>query len=255
MMIRSLPPASAHFAERPVPGARADDRAAGGDLGAQPRQRLVSRHAAVLDQLVEAVRHREREGGVVDVGVELVELDPRGVDLAADRLEQRRVGLGVVEDLALGRDRRHTAQGDEEHGRPGRRVQLGGDDAADLPALVRRRAHQRDRRVVHVEVPVAVALRHRLHRPEVDHVERAERDDLWDPAPAGGLEPLRNGGEHTAGDEVAELGRRHVERPGDEPRLEQLLHRAATRPGLVEDEHLVAELLQALPRRRHRLRS
>ena len=33
-----------------------------------------------------------------------------------------------------------------------------------------------------------------------------------------------------------------------EPRLEELLHRAAAGPGLVEDEHLVAELLEPLAR-------
>ena len=71
----------------------------------------------------------------------------------------------------------------------------------------------------------------------------------------GRLEPVRHRDEHAAGDEVAELRRRHVERAGDEARLDQLLHRAAARTGLVEDEHLVAELLEPLARRRHRLAS
>ena len=125
----------------------------------------------------------------------------------------------------------------------------------DLAALVGRRPHQRDRRVVDVEVPVAVALRDGVLRAEVDHVERAERDDLRDPRPAGRLEPLGHRGEHAAGDLVAELRRRHVERPDDESRFEQLLHRAAARTGLVEDEHLVAELLEPLAGGRHRRRS
>ena len=75
------------------------------------------------------------------------------------------------------------------------------------------------------------------------------------PARAGRLEPLGHGGEHATRDLVAELGRRHVERPDREPRLEQLLHRAAARAGLVEDEHLVAELLEPLAGGGHRRRS
>ena len=63
-------------------GAGADDRAAGGDLGAEPRECLLPSSCRSLDQLVEPVRHRERERGVVHVGVDLVHLDLRGVDRA-----------------------------------------------------------------------------------------------------------------------------------------------------------------------------
>ena len=58
-------------------GAGADDRPALGHLGAQPLERLLPRHRRPCHsryELVEAVRHRERELRVVDVEVELVEL-------------------------------------------------------------------------------------------------------------------------------------------------------------------------------------
>ena len=124
MMIRSAPPASAHFAESPVP-APAPMIGLPAAIWARSRASASARvMPPASDQLVQPVRHREREGRVVHVGVDLVHLDLRRVDQLADRVEQRRVGLGVVEDLALGRDRRDAAQRHEEHGRPGRRVEL-----------------------------------------------------------------------------------------------------------------------------------
>ena len=42
MMIRSMPPASAHLARHAGAGPAADDRPAGGDLGAQALQTLFA---------------------------------------------------------------------------------------------------------------------------------------------------------------------------------------------------------------------
>ena len=157
MMIRSAPPASAHFAERPVPAPAPMIGLPAVDLRPQPRERLVARHVTCLDQLVQPVGHRGRERGVVDVLLELVHLD------AVERLVQRPrssacVGLRVVERLPLDRDHRDAAERDEERRRPGRRGELAPDLRPSSRALLRRRAHQRHRRVVHVEVP-AVELR------------------------------------------------------------------------------------------------
>ena len=52
------------------------------------------------DQLDQPVGHRERERGIVDVGVDLVHLDPRRVTFSRS-VEQRLVGIGVVERLPL----------------------------------------------------------------------------------------------------------------------------------------------------------
>ena len=185
-MIRSAPPASASFADRPGAGAGADDRLARLDLGAQPRERLVPRHR---DQLVQAVGHRVGERRVVDVGVELVHLDRRPERLVQPG-EQRIVGGRVVERLALDGDHRDALQRHEQHRRPCRGRELAADRAAELGALVRRRAHERHGRVVHVEVAALELRRHRLARAEVDHVERAERDDLRHARRAGRFEPV-----------------------------------------------------------------
>ena len=67
MMIRSAPPASASFAERPVPAPAPMIGLPAVDLRAQPRERLVARHRRLLDQLVQPVGHRGRERRVVDV--------------------------------------------------------------------------------------------------------------------------------------------------------------------------------------------
>ena len=86
---------------------------------------------------------------------------------------------------------------------------------------------------------------------EVDHVERAEGDDLRQPELAGRLQPVGAGGEHTADQLVRQLGRRQVEDAGEEAAARERLHRLPARAGGVEDEHLVAELLQPLARPGH----
>ena len=93
---------------------------------------------------------------------------------------------------------------------------------------------------------------HRLARAEVDHVERAERDHLRQPELAGRLQPVGAGGEHAADQLVRQLGRRQVEDAGEEAAARERLHRLPARAGGVEDEHLVAELLQPLARPGHR---
>ena len=78
MMIRSMPPASAHLAERPVPAPAPMIGRPCGDLApaaASRARRRGSRSPPSCDQLVEPVRHRVGELGIVDVGVELVHLD------------------------------------------------------------------------------------------------------------------------------------------------------------------------------------
>ena len=216
-MIRSRPARLGALRREARAGAGADDRAARVDLRAQPRERLAARHdaPASISSCSRSAIASANAGSLTSASTSCTSTFEVSTS-ARIAVEERLVGLGIVEDLALRRDRRDTAERDEEHRRPRRGVQLLRDDAADLPALLGRRPHQGDGRVVDVEVPAREPLRHRVHRAEVDHVERAERDDLRDPALPGGLEPLGHGDEHAAGDEVAELRRRHVERAGDE---------------------------------------
>ena len=114
----------------------------------------------------------------------------------------------------------------------------------------RRRAHQRDRRVVDVEVAVLELGRHGVARAEVDHVQRPERDDLRQAGAPHRLQAIGAGGEDAADQVVGELGRGGVERADQEAAGGERLEGLPARPGGVEDEHLVAELLQALARGR-----
>ena len=194
MMIRSAPPASAHLAERPVP-APAPMIGLPASTWARSRASASARgHACTLDQLVEPVGHRDREGVVVDVQLEPCASTPsepsRGGRRTAPRPPPRRGRRRL-----RSRSSRRPCSGTKSAVGPVARGQLAADPAAELRALLRRRPHQRHGRVVHVEVPVAELRRHGLERPEVDHVERAERDDLRQararPPPRAGPGPPR----------------------------------------------------------------
>ena len=90
--------------------------------------------------------------------------------------------------------------------------------------------------------------RHGVARAEVDHVQRAERDDLRDAGAPDRLQAVGPGREDAADEVVGQLGRRDVERADQEAAGGQRLEGLPARAGGVEDEHLVAELLQALAR-------
>ena len=257
-MIRSAPPASAHLAERPVPapapmiGWPRSTWARRRSKGFLASHALTSRGAEDHDLVegVEAVGHRVRELGIVDVQVELPEVDLR-IEVLAKGAEQRLVGSRIVEDLTLRRDERDALERHEDGQRAPRLVQLLGDHPPELRALLGGGAHERNGRVVLVEEPVAKLGRNRFERAEVDHVERPQGDDLRDSELAGGLQPLGARRENSADELVGQLGRRDVQRGGDEPGAHERLHRLPARSRGVEDEHLVAELLEALPRLGH----
>ena len=192
-MIRSTPPASAHLAESPVPApapmiacprpdlARAAARAPRrGSSGAPSGTRRACLH------------HRGRERRVVDVEVELA--PPRSARRRSrTAVNSASSAAGSWNDCPR-RDHRDAAQRDEEGGRAGRGVSFA-PIRGRAGALLRRRAHQRDRGVVDVQVAARGTVRDGLARPEVDHVERAERDDLRDarrPAASSRSGPAEN---------------------------------------------------------------
>ena len=211
MMIRSAPPASAHLAERPVPAPAPMIGLPAVDLGAQPRQRLVARHRAALgsSSCAAGPPSRRANAGSLTSSVELVHLDV-GAERLAEAAEQRRVRR---------RDR----------GRPGprprspRRPRSGTKSAAgpvapdslrpirrpSSRALLRRRPHQRDRRVVHVEIAVARTAPARVSRgPKLTMSSAPSETTCGTPELAGRLEPVRAGREHAADELVGELRRR-----------------------------------------------
>ena len=143
-------------------------------------------------------------------------------------------------------ERADAAQGQHDDRRPRRAIQLPGNAPADCDALVRGRAHQRDRVVVFVQRPGAKALGHGLDGAEVHHVERADRHDLRNPRPSCRPESIRPGAEHATYDLVAPLGGRHVHDAGDIAVVDQPLHGATASARRVEDEHVEPGALQAL---------
>ena len=183
-MIRSVPPASAHLADRPVPAPAPMITPPPSSVARSLRARLVARHAGRLR------RSSSSFSAIASANASSLMLQSSSTSSTsrahalAQRLEQRRVRLGVVERLALGVDQRDAAQRHEQRHRPASPPTASRDPPAELRALLGRRAHERDRRVVHVEVALLELRRHRLARAEVDHVERAERDDLRQPGAA-----------------------------------------------------------------------
>ena len=82
---------------------------------------------------------------------------------------------------------------------------------SELAAFIRRRAHERDVRIVHVELPVVELLRDAVARAEVHHVHRADGDDLGEAEPAGHGQPLGAGRVDPVQQRVGQLGQRVVD--------------------------------------------
>ena len=143
-------------------GAAADDRLAARDHGAEPGENVLACNA----------RHRSSQaasdsgaisrnwatsasangGSLMLYGRRIRRRRSSGAEIVGERLEQRRVGLGIVERLARRIEQRHAALGDQEAHRPFAPVELLGDPRAHRRVLLRRRAHQRDLRIVDVEL-------------------------------------------------------------------------------------------------------
>src|SRR6266851_3513325 len=191
MTIRSMPPASSHLAESPVPApppmigcprrimARnflsISLRAMRGMACLRRYRSGPSRAIAGgggAGDLVKGCDYRLGEFWIVHI---VRHADQLAIGGAAkergDRAEERLVGLGIPERLAWRVEQRDAALGDDEAHRALHAVQLLGDEAANGGALGRRRAHQRDVVVVLVELALAEARRHGVHGPEIDHVE------------------------------------------------------------------------------------
>src|SRR6202021_1765298 len=134
MMTRSAPPFSANFAESPMPAPAAmTGRPASSVFVSRSRTSFREYFIAALlsNELKKAMGRLSRECIAVDVGVQLDQRDVRG-DVLPERGEQRFVGLGIVEGLALDVDGGDTLFGDHEHRRPFRLGELRGDNLTGL---------------------------------------------------------------------------------------------------------------------------
>src|SRR6185369_15238541 len=158
MTMRSIPPASSHFAERPVP---APPPTIGWPLAIMPRNFSIMSLRAILgmgsapvvNEVEEGLYQRRREARIVQVvgqpdDAAAVVLPDGGFE----RLEERGVGRRVVERLARHIQQRNAAFGDQEPHRTVHAVQLLADPAPHALVLGGGGPHQGDLWVVDVEI-------------------------------------------------------------------------------------------------------
>src|SRR5262249_17962589 len=158
MTIRSMPPASSHFAERPVP--------APPPMMGSPRwimawnfsinflrSILAISAPRLLHDLEEILGQRLGEGRVVHIVGQADQPPARArPDRRLQRLEERGIGGRIPEGPTRLIEERDAAFGDEEAHRPLHPVEALADPYPHLLVLRRGGAHQRHLRVVAVEI-------------------------------------------------------------------------------------------------------
>ena len=175
-----MPPASSHLAERPVP-------APPPTIGS-PRRACAAASGCPgegcgpcgLGELVEVGDQRVGERRVVDVVREPYDSSGRRSPyLRSNRVEKHLVGRGVPERLAGRVDPGHAALGDQEAHRPCMRLSF---------SAMKRPMRAISSEVVRISVTLGLCRyriapelrRHRVHRPEIHHVQGATRSHVGD---------------------------------------------------------------------------
>ena len=171
------------------------------------RFRLAS-VVSIPDQLLGG---RLREGRIIDMVVQLHQLHAP----QCRRTPSTTVpGVGVVERLPVAVDGGHAGNGSRIAAGPSRRPAYG-QSLPPIRVLLRRRPHQRHRRIVLVELAAPESLGTVSGRPEVDHV-RAPTDTTGHarrPPPSN----ARPGGKHSSDQLVRQFGGRDVQNPAINP--------------------------------------
>src|SRR5262249_12528914 len=126
-------------------------------------------------------------------------------------LKQGRIGLGPKEWLARRVDRRYAATRNDYSSRTAGGARLFRDFLAESIVLLRRRPHERHVWVMLVEAPVPKLERHSVRRPEIDHVQGAERDHLRHSAQRGRRQPIGTGAQLAADQLVSKFRRGDVQ--------------------------------------------
>src|SRR5882762_2716214 len=137
MTMRSIPPASSHFADNPVPApaptigflrsilacsrSTTTARAIRGMKYLPLSISVCGYGRGGFDLCQQCVYHRSGEIRIVDIELELDEFDCLGVQAIAYRLEERLVRLGIKEGSAFYGNGRNAAERKKERGWAGRR--------------------------------------------------------------------------------------------------------------------------------------
>jgi hypothetical protein len=99
---------------------------------------------------------------------------------------------------------------------------------------------------VDVELAIAERFRHGRHRPEVDHIQRAQAEHIGNPRVEDRIKTVRPAGKDPADQVVGNLGGGNVQNAADQTGLDQFLHGLAAGAGGVKDQAIVAARLERL---------
>src|ERR1700732_4967640 len=251
MTIRSMLPASSHFAERPVP---APPPTIGSPRATMARNFFKSsaRSNRGIDHL--ATRRRvpgrpisERKAvtaATANSGSLMLHLRR----ISCRLLVWRAVWSSARNSVASTSRSRNGCPGASSAETPpsGRKNRTGPSIALrrwpiQAPAfvLLGSGAHERHLRIVDVQVAAAVALGDGFGGAEIDHIERADRTDIGDAGADDGAEAILGRRGHPAHQETADFTCRYVGHACQQTGIYQLLHRAAADAGGMEDEAFV----------------
>ena len=251
-MIRSAPPASAHLAERPVPAPAPMIGLPCVDLARAAARAPRSASRVALDQLVQPVGHRVGERGVVDV--QRRARAPRRLGRASRAAPSNSASsaagswngppsVAIIETPFSGTN---SAVGPVARGELARRS--GGRARRTPPASCASASPSGcGRRGCGPRTARGTVSR----GPKLTMSSAPSETTCGSPSSPAASSRSGPGREHAADEVVGQLGRRHVEHAGEEAAARERLHRLAAGAGRVEDEHLVAELLEPLARARH----
>ena len=131
-----------------------------------------------------------RKGRIIDGGVDLDEFDVVA-EVFLNGVKQRVIGGGIVKFLVSSADDADRAQRQEDSDRPGTQVDFLSQNFAEPGAFLRRRAHQRDLRIMLVKGSAFEVCRDRFGAVEIDHIEAARRYNGRNSGARGGFEAGR----------------------------------------------------------------
>lgn len=135
--------------------------------------------------------------------------------MVAERIEESLVGLRIPERLARLIDGRDASQRDEDSVGGRCVLKFLGDDLAEFGILFWGGSHERDVVVVDVELTMGEVVGHGRSRAEIDHVERADGNDLRYASTGGCRETIGPCGEDATNEFVGKFGGGDVKNPGD----------------------------------------
>src|SRR5215469_6756419 len=118
------------------------------------------------------------------------------------------------------------------------------DPATLLNVLLNCGSHQRDLRVMRIQVSRAIVRRHSLHRAEIYHVERATGTHIWSLAALHSAEAIISARQNTPEQVVTDFGGGDVDYAADEAVVQESLHGLSTHAGGVKYQAIEARAKQ-----------